>query len=132
MTAPAKRKAGQILAYAPFAGGKRTLAKRIVAELGEHDYYGEPMVGGSAILRQKPRARVEVINDANPKIVNVLTQLRDRFSTIHKELSAVEFEEKQYRYSIDALSNPGSCHPWEMILHGNSNSFSAPPSSDRS
>lgn len=71
------RKPAPIKCVAPWAGGKRTLAPRIVELLGEHDTYVEPFVGGCAILPAKPRAAVEIINDANPAVVNVLRAMRD-------------------------------------------------------
>lgn len=75
------RKTAPIKCVAPWAGGKRTLAPRIVELLGEHDTYVEPFVGGCSILPQKRRSRSEYLNDANPAVVNVLRCVRNHAGT---------------------------------------------------
>lgn len=45
-----------ITAIAPWFGSKRTLAPRIVAELGSHRAYWEPFCGSMAVLLAKPAA----------------------------------------------------------------------------
>lgn len=67
----------KIKCYAPWAGGKRTLAKVIIPLLGDHHHYFEPFVGGCAILPQKPISARETVNDMNPRLVNVLRQFRE-------------------------------------------------------
>ena len=65
----------KIKCVAPFAGGKRRLAPRIVELLGPHDTYIEPFVGGCSILPVKPRADRERLFDANRDVVTVLNFL---------------------------------------------------------
>lgn len=55
----------------PWFGGKRTLAPTIVEELGPHRAYFEPMAGGVSVIFQKPRCRMEVINDLHGDITNL-------------------------------------------------------------
>jgi DNA adenine methylase len=56
----------------PWIGGKRRLAKRILAQFPEHSCYVEPFAGGAALyfLRDTP-AKVEVLNDINSDLVNL-------------------------------------------------------------
>lgn len=61
----------KIKAIAPWFGGKRTLAPRIVAELGDHRAYWEPFCGGISIILQKERARQEVLNDLHGDLTNL-------------------------------------------------------------
>lgn len=61
----------KIKALAPWFGGKRTLAPRIVAELGKHTAYWEPFLGGCAILPAKPRSRMETVNDLHGDLINL-------------------------------------------------------------
>lgn len=47
----------------PYFGGKRTLAPRIVAELGRHRSYYEPFMGSLAVLLAKPKCAMEIAGD---------------------------------------------------------------------
>lgn len=60
-----------ITAIAPWFGSKRTLAPRIVAELGEHRAYWEPFCGSMAVLLAKPPATMETVNDLHGDLVNL-------------------------------------------------------------
>lgn len=60
-----------ITAIAPWFGGKRTLAPRIVAELGEHRVYWEPFCGSMAVLLAKPPCVMETVNDLNGDLINL-------------------------------------------------------------
>ena len=64
----------------PWFGGKRSLAKRIVARINTipHKCYAEPFVGmGGVFLRRAKRARYEAINDAEGEIVNLFRVLKE-------------------------------------------------------
>lgn len=58
-------------ALAPWFGGKRTLAPRIIELAGEHRAWWEPFCGGVSILLQKPRAKQEVLNDLHGDLTNL-------------------------------------------------------------
>lgn len=64
-----------IKTIAPWFGGKRTLAPRIVELLGEHRAYLEPFVGGVSVLMQKPRSRKETINDLHGELTHLAVVL---------------------------------------------------------
>jgi DNA adenine methylase len=66
-----------IKALAPWYGAKRTIAAKIVAQLGDHTSYVEPFCGSMAVLFQKPPARHEVVNDLNRDLVNAAVCIRD-------------------------------------------------------
>lgn len=61
---------GTITALAPWFGGKRTLSREIVRQLGPHTSYFEPFCGSMAVLFNKPPAKHEVVNDLNRDLVN--------------------------------------------------------------
>lgn len=100
----------KILAYAPWGGGKRRLAKRIVELLGEHDTYVEPFVGGCAILPRKPKANFEYLNDANPALVNVLLCVRDYPNSIRAALDDTPFDRESFEVAVEYVGGrtPGS------------------------
>lgn len=83
----------KISALAPWFGSKRTLAPRIVAELGPHSCYWEPFCESCAVLLAKNRVRMETINDLHGDLVNLARVVQD------DELSADLFA-RLYRTSF--------------------------------
>ena len=69
--------AASITALLPWFGGKRTLAPRIVAELGPHTAYWEPFCGSMAVLLAKPQAPQETVNDLHGDLINLSRVIRD-------------------------------------------------------
>ena len=69
--------APKIKALAPWFGSKRTLAPKIVQELGPHSSYWEPFCGSMAILLSKPRARAENVNDLHGDLINLARVVQD-------------------------------------------------------
>jgi len=67
---------------APYVGGKRNLARRLVAriEATPHDLYAEPFVGMAGVfLRRRRAARVEVINDAGRDVATFFRVLQRHY-----------------------------------------------------
>jgi DNA adenine methylase len=71
-----------IKALAPWFGGKRTLAPRIIRELGEHRAYWEPFAGGVSVILQKTITSFETINDLFGEIVNLARVVADESSAV--------------------------------------------------
>lgn len=61
----------KIKAIAPWFGGKRRLAERIVQALGPHRAYWDPFCGSLAVPFAKPAATMEVVNDLHEDLVNL-------------------------------------------------------------
>ncbi len=53
-----------------YIGGKRSLAKRIIAMLPAHTTYVEAFAGGAQVLFHKKPSKVEVLNDLDGELVN--------------------------------------------------------------
>lgn len=53
-----------------YIGGKRTLAKRVIALFPKHTTYVEAFAGGAQVFFHKEPAKVEVLNDKDGEIVN--------------------------------------------------------------
>ena len=67
---------------APWIGGKRNLAKRVIDRISaiNHDLYAEPFLGmGGIFLRRPNRAKVEVINDLSTDVVNLFRILQRHY-----------------------------------------------------
>ncbi|ANK79378.1 MAG: DNA methyltransferase [Rhizobiales bacterium NRL2] len=68
---------------APYVGGKRNLAKRLVARINDtpHDGYAEVFVGmGGVFLRRTARPKVEVINDRSRDVANFFRILQRHYT----------------------------------------------------
>ena len=85
---------------APYIGGKRNLARRIIARLGAipHHCYVEPFVGmGGIFLRRPEPSRVEVINDVSRDVATLFRVLQRHYVPLMDTLrwqitSRAEFE----------------------------------------
>lgn len=70
---------------APYIGGKRNLAERIIELIGKipHDLYAEPFVGmGGVFLRRPARARIEIINDLSADVANFFRVLQRHYNPL--------------------------------------------------
>jgi DNA adenine methylase len=70
---------------AAYLGGKRNLAKRIIARIGAvpHATYVEPFVGmGGVFLRRPWRARSEVINDLSQDVTTLFRVLQRHYEAL--------------------------------------------------
>lgn len=85
---------------APYIGGKRALARRLVdrIEQNDHSLYVEPFVGmGGVFFRRRRRPRKEVINDISLDVVNLFRLLQRHYQQLLDVLkwqlcSRAEFE----------------------------------------
>lgn len=85
---------------APYIGGKRSLAKRLVERIDAtpHDLYAEPFVGmGGVFFRRGRRPKKEVINDISTDVVNLFRLLQRHYQQLLDVLkwqvcSRAEFE----------------------------------------
>ncbi|MBV1917615.1 MAG: DNA adenine methylase [Sphingomonadaceae bacterium] len=70
---------------APYIGGKRNLAKRLVAMIDDipHSLYAEPFVGmGGIFFRRTQRPKKEVINDISTDVVNLFRLLQRHYQQL--------------------------------------------------
>lgn len=76
---------GPVRPIAPYVGGKRALAKRLVDRIESvpHDLYAEPFVGmGGVFFRRRQRPRKEVINDISADVVNLFRLLQRHYQQL--------------------------------------------------
>lgn len=75
---------------APWLGGKRALARRIIREILRipHRCYAEPFIGmGGVFMRRPQRAAAEVLNDASDDVVNLFRIVQRHPSALAEELA---------------------------------------------
>lgn len=110
----------KIGALAPWFGGKRTLAPRIVEELGPHTSYWELFCGGISVIFAKPRCRQEVLNDLHGDLTNLaIVVASDRWIQLYEKslkslysegfyescLSTVKAEDFDFATSPDSVTD---------------------------
>jgi DNA adenine methylase len=66
----------KIKAIAPWFGGKRNLAGRIIEALGPHRAYWEPFCGSMAVLLNKKPCPMETVNDLHGDLINLARVLQ--------------------------------------------------------
>lgn len=77
------QEAPRALPPAPYIGGKRLLAKRIIEriEATPHRCYAEPFIGmGGVFFRRRMRPGSEVINDLNGEVANLFRVLQRHYA----------------------------------------------------
>src|SRR4051812_47384415 len=65
-----------------YVGGKRTLAKQIIALFPEHKTYVEAFGGGAQVLFHKKQSKVEVLNDLDGEIMNFFRIVREHYEEL--------------------------------------------------
>ena len=96
-----RAKAGEmaIRSIAPWFGGKRSLAKLIVAQLGERSQYFEPFCGSMAVLLAKPVWAQETANDLHGDATNLawVLQCPAKAERLYARVSRTLFAEDMIR-----------------------------------
>ncbi len=79
----------------PYPGGKRKLSKLIVDKyMPDHEVYLELFFGSGAIFFEKPKAKINYINDKSSVITNFFEQVRDNTKTIKRLLLSTPYSEE--------------------------------------
>jgi DNA adenine methylase len=109
-----------IRSLAPWFGGKRTLAPRIVEVLGPHRAYWEPFCGSMAVLLSKPAASTETVNDLHGDLVNLarVIQSEESCARLYRRLRHTLPAEALFRDSLGVIRSgpaPAPGDPDEMV-----------------
>jgi len=80
-----------------YIGGKRKLARKLIALFPEHTTYVEPFSGGAQVFFAKPPSPVEVLNDLNADVVNFLRVCQHHPEELIRSLKFVFVGRDQYR-----------------------------------
>lgn len=100
----------KITAIAPWFGGKRTLAPKIVDALGQHVAYWEPFCGSMAVLMAKPESSAETVNDLHGDLVNLArcVQCEDLAVQLFRRLYSTPCSEQLHQEAAERCRNRGN------------------------
>ena len=79
-----------------YYGGKWLIAPWIIPFFPEHRAYLEPCVGGASVFARKRPCEVEILNDANGRLVNFFRQLRDNTAELRRRIELTPWAEDEY------------------------------------
>ncbi len=97
----------QISSIAPWFGGKRTLAPKIVEQLGDHSAYWEPFCGSLAVLLVKPESGHETVSDLHGDLINLATVLAsERSGELYDWLARTLYHEDLFAEAKRRFSQP--------------------------
>ena len=77
-------------------GSKWQAAPWVISHFPRHLNYVEPYFGSGAVLLQKPRSKLEVVNDCNGDIFNFFAVVRDRRDELLYKLNRTPWHRKEY------------------------------------
>ncbi len=86
-------------------GAKRTLARTIVEEIGQHRAFWDVMCGSMSIIMAKPESSHETVNDLHGDLINLARVIQDPAdgAKFYRRLRRTLVHESLWRESIQAL-----------------------------
>ena len=91
-----------------YPGGKFYARKLILKHIPSHTHYCEPFAGGASIFFAKSKAKVSILNDLDPDIMNTFIQIRDHVESLIEMLHDIPatkalhtFYKKEYQPTND-------------------------------
>src|SRR5207253_9833203 len=79
-----------------YIGGKRSLAKRVIALFPKHTTYVEAFAGGAQVFFHKQPSKVEVLNDLDGEIVNFFRVCQSHHQELVRYVHFVVVSRKWY------------------------------------
>jgi len=91
-----------------YFGGKWAIAPWIIEHMPEHRVYVEPFGGAASVLLRKPRARVEVYNDADEEIVGIFRVLQNeaQCGALIRQLKRTPYSRREFERAFEPTSDP--------------------------
>ena len=114
-------------------GGKSKLYKEIINIMPEHTTYVEPFAGGLWVFFNKPKVRVEVVNDVNSELVNFYKVIQNNYEELKNKckflVSSREIFYENSRMSKEEIDKLPSIDRAVRFLYVNRCSFGGKMSS---
>ena len=88
-----------------YPGSKWKMADFIIKLMPEHSTYVEPFFGSGAVFFNKPKAKVETINDMDSRIVNFFKVCREQPNELIEKLQLTPLSREEYKASYETSSD---------------------------
>ena len=79
-----------------YPGAKNRLADWIVSFIPEHKVYLEPYFGSGAVFFNKPKSKIETINDLDGEIYNLFRVIREHSDELAKLVEMTPYSREEY------------------------------------
>lgn len=89
-----------------YPGSKYRIAPWICSFMPEHRVYLEPFAGSLAVFFQKPRSKIETLNDLNGDVVNFFRMLRDEPDRLREALALTPYAREEYNHAFELSDDP--------------------------
>ncbi len=87
-------------------GGKWRLASWIIGHLPPHVCYVEPYGGAGSVLLRKPPSAIEVLNDADQRLVGFFRTLRQRPDELLRAIELTPYARAEFEQAFQVHPNP--------------------------
>lgn len=81
-----------------YPGGKFYARKLILEQISLHNCYVEPFVGGGSVFFAKDKVRFNVLNDADPALINCYQQIRDHVEDLIGLLDGIPATKERHNF----------------------------------
>ena len=92
-----------------YIGGKRAIAKAIIAVLPKHITYVEPFAGGAQVFFAKEPSKVEVLNDLDFELINFYRVAQVHYEELIRYMRFTIVSRRYYELlkaiNVDALTD---------------------------
>ncbi|MCR6111783.1 DNA adenine methylase [Bacillus sp. A301a_S52] len=88
-----------------YPGSKWRLANWIIDHMPDHKTYLEPFFGSGAILFNKPRTKVETVNDIDGEVVNLFKVIREKSEEFTYLINYTPYAREEYDNSYDEANH---------------------------
>jgi DNA adenine methylase len=85
------------MAIKPWIGGKRLLAKTIVAHIPAHSCYVEPFCGGAHVFFRKEPSEVEVLNDINKELITFYRVIQNHYDAFLQSIEQLLISRDEFK-----------------------------------
>lgn len=91
-------------AVTKYPGSKWSLARWVISFFPEHHSYLEPFFGSGAVLFNKPRSRIETVNDLDHNVVNLFGCIREDPEKLARMVYMTPYARDVYEKAFEEIS----------------------------
>lgn len=112
--------------HSPFRypGGKYYARKHIMPHIPKHNEYLEPLCGGASIFFAKEKVKINILNDADERLINCFKQIRDNPEKIMEFLEGYPAKKDIHTYFKEEFEPENDIERAARFFYLNRTSFS--------